>query len=296
LVFQDFRGLPTRFAPLAKQLVEVSMPHEIDSVSSFISMLDQWKVELRLKGETWNPWYRGQDDAEWCLLPSIYRLGDGRYFERELLRDFEIHLSTEANFNPKNDIEWIFIAQHHGLPTRMLDWSENPLVALFFAVESYDNGKDGKIFALHPAEFNKRVAFSSSNNVFEEAVTKEGFISVPTTDNHFFHKYVLNLTGLDVQRKPEAKLPMAFRPKSYFKRSMSQSGVFTIHGTDKKPLEDFKSYGINIIENKVPSAHKRTIFRELFDLAISHGSLFGDPNSIAKSLKYRYFDYLTPET
>jgi len=48
---------------------------------------------------------------------------------------------------PSNDWEWLSVAQHHGLPTRMLDWSYNPLVALFFAAEKHPDS-DGKVFAL----------------------------------------------------------------------------------------------------------------------------------------------------
>jgi FRG domain len=181
----------------------------VDSVSDFVALLDSVKAELGMQGTTWNPWYRGHSDSGWMLLPSMYRPGVDFNKERELFRDFKIRMSTEGAFNPQNEMDWLFIAQHHGLPTRMLDWTENPLVALFFAVENYSNGKDGKIFALHPARFNKIIAFSHYNNVDEDA-KKAQTTSVPTSDNPYFSHYVIDLLDKNIQRAPRASSPWRF--------------------------------------------------------------------------------------
>lgn len=53
--------------------VEVPMLQGIVDVSSFVSMLDKFKADLTIRGEPWNPWYRGHAEAKWRLLPSIYR-------------------------------------------------------------------------------------------------------------------------------------------------------------------------------------------------------------------------------
>jgi hypothetical protein len=262
------------------------MAMQIDSVSSFVGLLDQFKDDLGLKRSTWNPWYRGHSDVDWTLLPSMYRPPERAELERELLRDFKIWMSTEHSFSPNNEIEWIFVAQHHGLPTRMLDWTENPLVSLFFAAENSHNNKDGKIFVIHPAEFNEMVGFSTHNNI----PNSQGLVSVPTTDQEFFSHYIVNLIDSNVSREPAAKLPTAFRPKSRFKRSMSQNGVFTIHGNDKTPLDKYQPspFGIKMIEIIVPYGEKQKIKRQIYDVGINHGYLFGDPDSVAKSVRYRY--------
>jgi hypothetical protein len=275
---------------------------EIDSVAAFIAALPELRKNLKIEHTTWNLWFRGHSDAGWTLLPSLYRFPTGSdvdpTWERELQRDFKIRLSTESGFNPSNDMDWIFIAQHHGLPTRILDWTENPLVALFFAVENYGNGKDGKLFAIHPGLFNSVVPFKGDR------------ISVPTTEEAKFKEYVVDLiereprdTGTQIRRKPAAKLPMAFRPNSPFKRSMSQSGVFIVYGQEQHPINSFNGREVEvededdkrldkftIYEMNPPSERKFAIFHELYNLGVSHGTLFGDPDSIAKSIKFRYSD------
>jgi hypothetical protein len=95
--------------------------------------------------------YRGVKDVSYKLVPKVGReVGRVKEYnlelEEDLLRLFKIYAVPFLDYKPDNDWEWLAIAQHHGLPTRLLDWTRNPLVAAFFAVEE-ETDKDSAVYA-----------------------------------------------------------------------------------------------------------------------------------------------------
>jgi len=119
----------------------------LESVSDLVRALEQ-----HAKHHFW----RGQAQ-DWPLLPSIARVGRGGF---ELLSDFEEYITSEFRRRslpyfdrpPSTRAEWILHAQHYGLPTRLLDWTLNPLKALYFAVEDPRNENDGVVWSTDGAQ------------------------------------------------------------------------------------------------------------------------------------------------
>ena len=97
--------------------------------------------------------FRGVRDASYELVPKIGRPETrkrGTYRERLETQLFEIFCHEARAFviqTPATAGEWLYLAQHHGLPTRLLDWTFSPLVAAFFAVENDSTKGDAAIYA-----------------------------------------------------------------------------------------------------------------------------------------------------
>lgn len=100
------------------------------------------------------PWWRGQADKGWNLCPSLYWRELGQKETNMTVRFRTMARARHVNCPQNQDVfSWLFLMQHYRLPTRLLDWSESPLVALFFAVEEEaQDCSDAAIWALEPTE------------------------------------------------------------------------------------------------------------------------------------------------
>jgi len=116
--------------------------YELDSVSSLIKRLEKHNKSFC---------YRGQA-KDWPLIPSIGRVGRGGFdeilqFEQYIMAEFRRLASPYLEKPPQSMAEWVLHAQHHGLPTRLLDWTTNPLKALYFAVENGGAEEDAVLWS-----------------------------------------------------------------------------------------------------------------------------------------------------
>jgi hypothetical protein len=149
--------------------------------------------------------YRGVDEASFDLTPSLFRdkvITEVDEIEKAMMWLFKTHAVAHLQRLPVSNLEWLTVARHHGLPTRLLDWSFSPLVACFFAVYRKPT-VDGAVYI-----YDNRDAW-------------------------------LNIIQEDVDPKTLLKA-VALLPLHATRRVSAQSGAFTVHPTTQPTLDNDK--------------------------------------------------------
>lgn len=243
-----------------------SQAASIETVSQYIDAVCDFAVEDS------TIWYRGQRDSAWKLQPSIERHEGWLKHETDMLTRFRQLAASRIPSIPNDDWEWLCLAQHYRLPTRLLDWSENPLVGLFFAVEAAPPGEpetDSNVYALDASALN-RSSYGAD----------PGLLSLTSANAKLSDYY---------PGSPDSGLraPLAVLAPQTFDRIVAQSGVFTIkHQLDVQNLDDS---ACQHIQKWVIPAEKKTAIRiQLAKLGITEASVYPDPDRIATLIRQSF--------
>ncbi len=226
----------------------------IESFEDFHSLVADWPSQTRY-------YFRGVSKSYYELIPSIGRSTDktGYYDEQRIFREFKSQALAYINKVPSNDWEWLSLAQHHGLPTRLLDWTTNPLVALYFAV------KDD----IEISEQEKKDGYDGSS-AFYFLIYKTPPLDITVAESPI--EYVTN---------EESCGHGIFWPPHTTPRIKAQSGVLTIQRDPNQPFP----YGSRLDKYIIPS-HMRAKFRKILNsYGINDSSMFPDLDGLASHLK-----------
>ena len=243
-------------------------------------------------------WYRGHANADWQLAPSIFRdlISKGVTNEREKkLREIEdttninfLHQAKarERNFPHDDDlVGQLVVARHHGLLSRLLDWSESPLTALFFAVEDDISGRKPDascVWMLLPGTLNENQweykGGYYSHAPVPKAIARCAFNSNVTLEN------ALKKMGREEEMKIEKSgIVVAFIPQHTIMRHMVQKAYFTIHHTPKV-MDELPNASEFLVKIIIPLDKRKDILKELRWAGISRDLLFPDLDNLAKHL------------
>ena len=209
--------------------------------------------------------FRGESKDYYSLIPKVGRLINSDfprkyYDEVSILDRFKNQAIPRVNSIPNNDWEWLALAQHHGLPTRLLDWSANPLIALFFAIGTPFSENDIEKERIDNSNYDGGAAFYF-------LTIKSDFVN-PRDDMNPFAR---NSVGL-------------FSPAHVSERITAQSGVFTIQPDPVKPLNKVLRSN-RVRKYRIPFEAREKLRNELRLFGFHHSAVFPDLDGLSSYLQ-----------
>lgn len=216
------------------------------------------------------PWWRGNGVESWDLVARVHRHPEkGPLYEGNIAAKFAQFAPTRyATCPPRGMLApWLFLMQHYGLPTRLLDWTESPLLALYFAVwEDEHESEPGAIWALDAYTLNGLTVgdpgLCQPGHLVVRELMDRAFGLEPATDDR--------VVGL-VTEQIDARM-------------MMQMSGFTIHGSPR-PLNGRPEVGPSMLQKFiVEEGSKGTLRQELAALGIRERTVFPDLEHLANDL------------
>jgi hypothetical protein len=225
------------------------------------------------------PWFRGQDHSDWELVPKFYRtpptdLGT----EREIREEFINHAQALSDTKPANEWQWYFLMQHYGTPTRLLDWTDGALIALYFAVRDNQGLHDAAVWALDPWWLNLMVLQKDSVDPVGDVLIPD-----PKKEGRWLPRRFGPLRSLP-------QLPIAVLPGHFDKRIGAQRSAFTVYGSDPVGLlTAARSSGYEgLAKIIIPSWETSQIKGSLDTCGIDETTVFPDLEHLSRVVEYRW--------
>lgn len=248
------------------------------------------QLESRMIASGKGQWYRGCGCVSHALTPTLYRHPSKADFdplleaEKHLLTSFRHRSLPYLVAQPDTDMEWLFLMQHHGVPTRLLDWTENPYVALFFALSSAritGRTADGTpqyeeacaVWLLNPTIWNRRALHLVT---FNEGVLSAGDDLLkgynPRTDPRIMNSDPVAIYGVHNSR-----------------RIVAQRGVFVVFGKDIRAMEtifsenDYPEQALTKLI--IPPDRIAGLLGTLTSIGVTDSAIYPDLDGLARELK-----------
>ena len=224
--------------------------------------------------------FRGEADAARELSTSLARLGgDFAGVEQHLLRNFRRYAGLDAV--PADTVwNWLAVAKHHGLPTRVLDWSHSPYVALHFATAAQEHdGRDGAVWCVDYVAAHEQLPAR-----LREALEREG-------SNVFTVEMLAEAAGslADLADLAAEEWVLFFEPPALDARIVNQYALFSLTSTPGARLDDWLSQrpalGRRVV---VPAELKHEVRDKLDQVNVTERVLFPGLDGLARWLA-RYY-------
>jgi len=251
--------------------------HSVTSLSELVQTVLQIRSERPADNFLW---YRGVNCHTYKMLPKLMRDGkdEDTVFERErrlLTRFRQRSLAYWKEGYPQNEWEHLFAMQHYGLPTRLLDWSENLLVATFFSLSgsnthTHDGACIPSLWCIDPVSWNRAMPM---------LVEYGDAIRVLTTADDDLDAYRPETT------KRRLKSPVAMFGAHNSDRIVAQRGTFIVWGAESKPLEEVADGLASAnLWNITFTGDRDALFADLRTIGVSETMVFPELSYLAEEL------------
>jgi hypothetical protein len=240
------------------------------TVDSFASIVTT--IAGRVREDKKVLWFRGHRCAHWDVQPTIGR-GYDNNDERNFTNRFRSRARTRyATPPPYSDYgAWLSLMQHYGLPTRLLDWTRSPLIALYFALEEYIYGDPGDlcdacVWILEPHRMNEFEGLGEYTPSIDAEMCRDSLR--PAFSHH----------------GKETSTVMAVMAAESDSRMFVQQGCFTIHSY-QGPLNKRKGHEQYLSGLRIPADQVHQLAFELDVCGFRKGDIFPDLDHLAAEFK-----------
>lgn len=230
--------------------------------------------------------YRGSSNSANPLLTSLDRLGGVNPahtksdLEEHILRNYIRYSRPYLGTDPVNDWEQLVSAQHHGVPTRLLDWTYSPLVAAFFATRVIDDGaeQDRAVWRLDWKALHEKFEFPSRSLLIRDLDELFG------KDGHFTPWALM-------RRGAQRDFACLLEPPSLDQRIVVQAAGFTLCSDKSRSFDTFLSQhglGDSLTKYVIPANEVGRVRDQLDLVAVDERRLFPDLDGVAAAIR-RYY-------
>ncbi|WP_276661719.1 FRG domain-containing protein [Syntrophomonas wolfei] len=300
---------------------EKNMNPKVSCVSDYLSIINEFEITYRMYSAPGSSkfLYRGISNKSYDLIPSIFRrkmdyditseacYENNRYSpyftEKQLLQAFILEAIAYIKNLPSGDLcKWVEYAQHYGVPTRLLDWTENPLVALYFACKDNkpdynENGIGGKDAAVWMINISNYKSFASKEDKLLRSNEKTRELSAWEIVTKLYEGEKL------------IEYPILYRPYYTNLRMSAQSSLFMVWGQKEESFNKFFTQENWLRSNKdksgarrhggkqlneiifkfvIGTTEKQFILRELDNVGINEKTLFPGLDGIGRYIEMKY--------